>query len=58
MSQKNSVNPKSFYPDGYLLLTSTSLTISQQEIASKIAKYTTEKIIFTEEKLQRTYICI
>ena len=33
-----------------------STTASQ--IASKIAKYTTEKIIFTDEKLQPTYIQI
>ena len=26
MSQKKSVNPKPFYPNSYLLLTSTSLT--------------------------------
>ena len=29
---------------------------SSQEIASKIAKYPTEKIVFTDEKLQPTYI--
>ena len=43
MSQKNSINTKAFYPNSYLLLNSISLQIHnilQQEITSKIAKYT------------------
>ena len=54
MSQKNSINPKPFYPNSYLILTSTL----QQEITSKIAKYSAQKAIFTDEKLQPTYIHI
>ena len=62
MFQKNSLYPKTFYLNSFLLLTSTSLqnhpykNIAQQEIAAEILIYSTEKIIFTDERLQFTYI--
>ena len=55
LHQLETVLSKQLSIDFYIL--NRSIT-SQNKIASKITKYTTEKIIFTEKKLQPTYIHI